>query len=450
MTLAIPFVAELFPSSPIRHVSLFLAAPFLLSIWQCGISLRNLSGVPPLLWIIIFLSLVHFYGLYMGPTPYWKSVVRDILIVGVVLGVFFSIRYRRDVYRDLLRGFLVAIIPAGLFVAAFGLVKAAMMERGILFKFLYDFDPGHYPPGSCLQRDYNLFSLTLLITGLGIAIWHFQNKRSFRDTVMCSSALALIFTAGIFAGSRRFLLCSISIPIMWTAIGVFVIPKSQVFKKVILPVIGGAITVCLLVWIIQSSVSFQNYKFFYFVDLTDKMPAIIERKNLNGKPITKHSLRTMDVDANEVIIMDASPEIILSTLKQQKAYGFDTRINRWKLAIKLLAEGAWFHGIGFSYHNTFSQRFVDGAFKDYPHFPILSEWLIGGVVGIIAASAVYLIFFQAIWRSGREGLFFGSSAIALSVFPYSLLSGDTIFSIPQFLIVSLLVQSHHFKTKANS
>jgi hypothetical protein len=329
-----------------------------------------------------------------------------------------------------------------LFAAILGLVKAAMMERGVLFGFLYNIDPGHYPPGSCLQRDYNLFSLTLLIAGLGIAIWHFQNNRSLRDTAICFSALALIFTAGILGGSRRFLLCSPAIPFLWTAIGVFVIPKSQIIKKVIVPAIGGAIIVYMLIWIIQSPIPFQNYKLFYFDN-------IVAKKLLGGKSLTDDPLRTMGVDANEVKIMDANPELILSTLNQQKAYGFDTRIIRWQLAINLLAEGAWFYGIGFSYHNTFSRRFVDGAFIDYPHFPILSEWLIGGVVGSMAAAAVYLLLVRAIWRSGREGLFSGSSAIALLVFPYSLLSGDTIFSIPQFLIACLLVQSHHFKTRVD-
>ena len=36
----------------------------------------------------------------------------------------------------------------------------------------------------------------------------------------------------------------------------------------------------------------------------------------------------------------------------------------------------------------------------------------------------------------------GSSVIALAVVPYSLLSGDTLFSIPQFIIVCLLAQVH--------
>ena len=36
----------------------------------------------------------------------------------------------------------------------------------------------------------------------------------------------------------------------------------------------------------------------------------------------------------------------------------------------------------------------------------------------------------------------GFSAMALAVVPYSLLSRDTLFSIPQFIIVCLLAQVH--------
>ena len=79
---------------------------------------------------------------------------------------------------------------------------------------------------------------------------------------------------------------------------------------------------------------------------------------------------------------------------------------------------------------------------DYPHFPILSEWLVGGLAGAVVAVAIYFFLFRSIWRSGRAGWTSGSNAIALAVVPYSLLSGDTLFSIPQFIIVCLLAQIH--------
>ena len=426
MTLAIPFVAELFPSSYVRHLSLLIAIPFFIHMARFGVRVRNEGGIPYIVWATLIVALVHVYGLWTGPTQYWKNVLRDVVMATSIVSVFLVARKRSEP-GDVLRGFFAAVVLFALFAATLGLVKAALVERGILLSFLYSIDPGLYPPGSCWQRDYNLFGLSLLVAGVGLVARQFKTNNCNRDIVIYSIGLVLILAAGICAGSRRFLIFSVVIPISWLTIGAFSIPRPQIAKKLLLPMAGVACAVGMIFWIIQSSTPFEYYKIFSISDLGRSIFETLETK---GK----------ESDRSAVTVMETNPKLILGTMNQEHAYGFDTRLGRWKLGTDLLIEKAWLIGMGFSYHEAFAYRFVEEDNLDYPHFPILSEWLIGGIVGGIAAIAVYFLLFQSVWNAGRGGWISGSSAIVIAVVPYSLLSGDTLFSIPQFLIVCLLAQ----------
>ena len=47
----------------------------------------------------------------------------------------------------MLEGFFVALIPFVFVTAVIGLVKAALLERGILLGFVHALYPDQYPPG---------------------------------------------------------------------------------------------------------------------------------------------------------------------------------------------------------------------------------------------------------------------------------------------------------------
>ena len=70
----------------------------------------------------------------------------------------------------------------------------------------------------------------------------------------------------------------------------------------------------------------------------------------------------------------------------------------------------------------------------YPHSPIISEWLIGGVLGALAS---FLFYFVSIYRS-----YIANSRLNLvllfAVLPYSFISGDTILSLPTCISVMMV------------
>lgn len=342
----------------------------------------------------------------------------------------------------MLEGFFTALIPFVLVTAVIGLVKAALLERGILVGFVHSLYPDQYPTGSSLRGDINLFGLSMLVAGLGLVVNRFDRNGFPKRTVFRIFALALIVSAGMLTESRRFMILSILIPAMWLALSFMLTPKRPFVLKVLLPLAGLACLIGVLFWIIQSPAPFQKVTVMQFSDTPQDGAA--------GKKEAASASSENNPVTHDITVRKTNPATIyrlLGTMGADQAYGFESRAEKWQLGLSLLEERVWLGGIGFAYHQTFSCRFTACGHLDYPHFPILSEWLVGGIAGAVVAVAIYVLLFRSIWRSGWDGWKSGSSAIALAVVPYSLLSGDTLFSIPQFIIVCLLAQGQLASSK---
>ncbi len=129
----------------------------------------------------------------------------------------------------------------------------------------------------------------------------------------------------------------------------------------------------------------------------------------------------------------AYPDVILGTIDQNS---LDSRIERWKFGIEQF-RSAPFWGGGFNYQELFSERFVKGTFLDYPHLPLMSEALIGGVPLFLLGLAIYVLLSlgaaRSIWSGEAVGLglmYIGASGVAI-------ISGDTMLSISIWVTVSL-------------
>ena len=318
---------------------------------------------------------------------------------------------------DMLKGFFRALILFVFPVAVLGVVKAALLERGIIMGFLFDLYHGQYPSGSSLRADYNLFGLSMLIAGLGIVIKRFQGEHGPCRNAWQLFVLAVLISAGMLTASRRFLVFLTLIPILWLTVGMLLVPLRELPRKVLLPIAGTACIVGLILFIVKNPTPVQDARVY--------------------------SVGTPSKEISDFIIRKTDPDLLVRVVNQFQAnyiYGFDTRLPKWRFGVDLLANGNWIRGTGFAYHVAFSCYFAGCSFLDYPHFPIMSEVLIGGVWGGCASIAVYLLLFFSIWRTGWKGLISGSSAIVLAVIPFSMVSGDTLFSVPQFIIICLLVQ----------
>jgi hypothetical protein len=435
MAMATPFAAATLPY-PWLLLSLILAIPFVVHLVRTGIRFPKIAYFPAVGWGVLLLGLLHVYGLWRGPTPFWMRVLVDMGIVAACLAVFVLGQNSKEDRSDMLRGFFAALGPFAVAAAAMGLIKAALLQRGILLGALVSLYPDAYPPGSSLRADTSLFGLSLVVAGLGLAAESLERRESRFRPFYRVVALTLIVACGMLTESRRFLVLSFLIPAVWVVRRLAVTPRPDLRRSVLFPVIGLACAIGALYWVVHSPVPVETAKVYHFPgtpqggEERSRDPSLTSGEN---KP-----------DSPDLIVRKTDPAMllrVLGTMGANQTYGFESRKEKWVLGVSLLEDRAYVSGIGFSYHEIFSCRFTGCTFLDYPHFPILSEWLVSGIAGVLTALAVYLLLLQSLWRSGRQGWLSGSSVIALAVLPYSLLSGDTLFSIPQFIVVCLLTQS---------
>jgi len=434
MAIATPFAAATLPY-PWFLLSLIVTTPFVVHYARNGIRLPKIGSIPLGVWLLLLLCLFHVHGLWRSYSPFESRVLVDLLIVGAALGVFLLGWSERDDSAAMLKGFFAALVPFTVVTATIGLVKAALLQRGILLGFILARYPDQYPPGSSLRSDINLFGLSMLVAGLGLASSRYESKGSRYKTLFQALALAVIVAAGMLTESRRCIVLAILIPIVWLFQKLSMNSKRDLRKKVLIPVVGLIGAIGVLFWVIHSQAPIETAVVLHFPGMS---PSVANQKQdpsgaeHEGKP-ENQDLTVRKTDFAMIFRL-------LGTLGADQAYGFESRIEKWRLGIRLLKEGSWLSGMGFAYHEIFSCRFTDCAIIDYPHLPILSELLVAGVPGLMTALAIYFLLFQSIWRSGRDGWKSGLSAIALAIIPYSLISGDTIFSIPQFIIICLLAQ----------
>ena len=70
-----------------------------------------------------------------------------------------------------------------------------------------------------------------------------------------------------------------------------------------------------------------------------------------------------------------------SLFNSQRFFGLDSRIDKWIYAFDLFSDRNITSFYGFDYRQRFGCHFFNCAYEDYPHNPILSAALYGGILG---------------------------------------------------------------------
>lgn len=382
--MAAPFLAQFLPW---KYTGL-LFLPFIASVI---LTRARPSRIPPVLLLTVFLAVVHVLGLVFTDTPFAYQVIKELCIFALLLVVFLLAG------EEATDGFFAVIVPLGVITAVLGLVKMAMLDRGYLFGPLVDAmtDSGScstYPWGtSPLCLDYNILGLLWLLAIIG--------AMKSRWWLVAATVVA----GGMLLGSRRFILLAPFLPVVW-----IVLER----KKALLKVAAVAAIALLLSIAVADSEQYRKYQSgelrWTIVELTGVRPPA----ELQGPSRTYAG-------------------VMLGTISADSEYGLDARIDRWKTG----AQGMKIAGSGFEYHTEFSCKFSNCRDFDYPHMPIMSEWLIGGLVAGLAAIGFYIGLLWAAWR--RRAII--PAAALLVTMPYSMISGDTLFSLPQMMSVAMVV-----------
>lgn len=429
VALTAPFLANPLPTWAAALVVLPLLADILLR----GVRLRPFFRVTPLVLIVCSLAALHVGALLMGTTPFVADVMYNLIWCGGAVGIVLLASDPEDSPEMMIWGFSTVLVLTATPIAIAGIAKYALQLNGVLFGSLINSCFGRYPQGTTLCGDYNLFGLYLGVAAIGASalMMRLQNKNRWAIFAL-GVCLAAILVAGLFAGSRRFAALAALVALYWS-VGLFSF-RRRAIRACVLPLI---LTACMS-WYLAAPRD----------EIADEATVTVAQVIASwvGSP---QSPSPQEIAASrtppqgtygpgEVLAArDVSPTALASTFEDN--YGFGSRVEKLRLGWQMVQEDGYLLGRGFSYHEAFSCKFVNCEFIDYPHAPILSAWIAFGVIGLAIAVSFYLSIGFNVLLAGKEGILTGASLVALATLPYSLLSGDTIFSLPHTLIGALLV-----------
>jgi O-antigen ligase/polysaccharide polymerase Wzy-like membrane protein len=400
LAFALPFLAQALPYGfplflPV--VCLAFGMSFVCRSWS-GLSAFRIPLDGFMLLVLLTLAL-YFYGMLLSDRLD-GSVFGDVFnAIGLVLLYIAGANSFGDAaHRERLAERLQSLLLFGTIIGAVaGAAKFALLLRGRRLGFVEAASPGHYPFGTSLISDYNMFALTILCGAL-IAFAKVLRGRSFIGRLCAGGAFFLLCTVGFFAGSRRFWLVA---PLGIIAVLALSLPRLRLGTGTRRLLLFAALGVSLMLVA-------ANYLSFLSWDV------------LNSQ---SHGLQTR----------------LLSLLDADRSGAFDERLVRWQFAFSLANGASIWSGQGFDYLYAFSCRFASCASVDYPHNPLLSALLYAGIPGVISVALllgyVCWVALQQLRTSSTSALW---GLLLLVHLPFILISANTVLSIKSFLTCAAL------------
>jgi len=400
--LTIPFAVQSFPK-----IGLVFWLVLILVMGQVGWLRLKYSVSPSLFasptgWALALVTATVAYGLFRtsGHASFevWKDMARGVAFL-IALGLLSQLE---TVHGEAAKPLVVEKFSNYLVAVAFicgvaGYFKYVALLAGYCTDLIAPNCPQNYPWGTSLVGDYNFFALTLLFGALA-TVHKWATADSLSHSLGWSAVLGVILFAGMHAGSRRFwIIAPIAIA---TGIALTWLRHRQraafnkLFQRLALGVVCSWAILEAGVWVFT---------------MTESTSTGLMASRL-------HSLAD-----------------------QAESYGLSARLERWRYALSLIDLQTFFAGAGFSYRSAFGCHFIDCTVEDYPHLPLLSALLYGGIGAALATLACFGIVLFKAWRALNEdsrpdiGISMMICLIFISV------SGDTLLSAPVFLAILLML-----------
>lgn len=493
-----PFLLDFLPFTYVMFVYL----PLLALAARHGRERFRLSSVDWIVWPLLAIILGYLLGLKPGDASF-HPLAREIVIASSLLGVYFIARWTRADLRAVSSGFLGAITLFTLVLALLSTGKMYLQERGILFTPLTTCSLGYPGGTSfCVDYNlYGLLLLLgvtglslrfiqsgkwlALLIGLPLLIVAGQYLGSRRFLLLFPVLMALL--AGLYCTvHRRAWLAAL---LRLTAIVAIVCFSTiQLMRIVAAPDIailytdrGKPFVVCNLDTSLPGCIAEKMKKDRQEEEAAEEKsspqpqasaappsaadkpaeerpPAAVPPQDANAiapdqdihadppGPAEALDVEDLQIPTASSLIVDpktvtitATAPAILNQMKVEGAYGMGSRLERWQYAVELLDWKVALRGMGFDYREKYSCRFLDCLQEDYPHLPIASALLYGGIGFALFALLYYLAYISLILKAGREGLKLGTTIIAGLTLPYVFISGDSILSLPHGIAAGLLM-----------
>ncbi len=285
-------------------------------------------------------------------------------------------------------------------ISLYCLYKFYRLLQGVKLDFISS-ESDIYPWGTSLQSDYNMCALGLMVGVFSCLFLFYQTKSLIAKIIIFSAALIMFFTALLTGSRRMFVVFGIS------AVGLLIYLIYKIFKGIKDLLIHHSIRnlsrnnlMAVIVLLILVFIVTYNTSIFKNLDISNFQ----EIEKLAGR------LETLSGGAE--------------TLQESRGY-------HAARAVELIGNFTpfqFFFGNGFNYLGKMS--FTEE--EDYPHNPVLSAVLYGGIFsGITIVLFIFRSFFLYI-KNFRNELFF--SFLFLLTFSFAVISSNSIFSLRLFLV----------------
>ena len=401
IVLVLPFLGQGIPYPGgvplfLPFAMLLLPATLLLAVADRGVSGLQLGDATfNLICILIVISYV--YGIVLSTDFPGVYLFRETTTGLVAIAVAFTVAnsdWDERQRRQLVRVVAWVLLLIGAFVAIIGAWKFYLfVTRGEVLGFILAASSGGYPWGTSLVSDYNFYALTILAAILSAL--YLADGRPAVVQIALALLVAGLIVVGFLAGSRRF----------WVAAPLFVIAQ--------------------LAWMMHRSGARR------LLPLSATFLAV-----LLAVPVVLG--RFTDASLADVMTSGWDLQLRLRTLLDAES-GLGSRFELWQSAAHRLSGATPWVGSGFDYMRWFSCEFGDCSGAGYPHMPVLSAYLYGGVIAAALTLALYIYTVVAGLRLAADG-----SAGAWLIFPllatfvFAAISSNGPFSIRAHVLLGAL------------
>jgi len=400
LVVALPLLAQAFPTP--GAIPIFLPVALLLAPVTLLMRIAD-KGVPGLLLgdsgfmaIFALTVLIYIYGVVISVDVHDQNLLREIVNGIVAMMVVFSIAnsgWTAGERARLVRSMASALLFVGLFVGILGVYKLSLfLSTRETLDFVLVANNGEYPWGTSLLADYNFYSLTVLVAILA-ALFLANYLRPFGQSIL-GILIVFLLVVGILAGSRRFWMIA---PLIMVVQSLWMVSRCGVRRY---SVVFGVLLFCVV-----------------------GLPAVIY-------VVANDLFELLFVTAWDFQLR------VLTLLNSELAFGMGPRFELWDFAINRLDGFVPWFGNGFDYMHRFSCEFGECAEGGYPHMPILSAYLYGGVIAAVLACVLLVYLTLAGWKLLSHDFEFGWLCFPmLSALLFAAVSGNGSLAIRSYIIL---------------
>ena len=335
---------------------------------------------------VILLIIIELIALFATVFPFHGrslDIIKDIAFISIFLFLLASHIQTTENFQKLSTQISQYFIIFSIIISIVGLWKFFYTPSFLSYNQIDGVK--YFRWGSTLMMDYNFFSL-FLFNGLLFGLYQIlQYPDRIKRKTLFLILLQIIILAGLFSGSRRFIICFITFIMMCLLL---LIP--YLYKKVFSN--GGSykyFNLFLGFTLLNFGIIFTFLSYFPLItQKTEKILFINAHKtDLNIVTVAK---RINSVASFHLIKVHSTNKQINDIVDAELVSVTASRQDLWNLGKNIYAEYTVPHkifGNGFSFFNTFKQkteRFL------YPHHLFLSILLFSGVIGLIIYIAVLL------------------------------------------------------------